>query len=120
MILTLVVRERQNLIKHYYPETDCIIFVIDSTENDQDWIKDTKDMIFQLQKEAEFKDTMFLFFAHKQDLTDKKSVQEVIDLYELEKIKNDWFIMPTSVKTGEGIKEGLKQMFETFYKKGNY
>merc|ERR550514_2186298 len=54
------------LWRHYYQNTDGLIFVVDS--NDRDRIGDAKEELTKMLSEDEMKDAILLVFANKQDL----------------------------------------------------
>lgn len=91
----------------YYPNTDGVIFVIDSS--DQDNYEESKTEFYKLLKNEELKNAVILVFANKQDRLEAKPVNELIVIYGLDKIKNHtWHIQSCSAKTGEGLMAGLK------------
>ena len=76
-------RERYRpLWRHYYQNTQGIIFVVDS--NDRERIDDSsgcsysaKDLLYSLLDEEELCDASVLIFANKQDLPNAMSISEV-------------------------------------------
>ena len=55
------------------------------------------------------KNAVILIYANKQDLSGAKSVNEIIQIYEFNSIKDHvWNIQPCSAQTGEGLITGMK------------
>ncbi|OMJ67469.1 hypothetical protein SteCoe_35360 [Stentor coeruleus] len=90
----------------YYPNTNAVIYVIDSTDVDRmDTAK--QEMITMLQ-ESDLKGVPLLVFANKQDMPGALSEVQVSQMLGLSLIKNrQWRIVKASAKLGEGISEGL-------------
>jgi ADP-ribosylation factor-like protein 5B len=102
----------------YFLNTDGVIFVIDSS--DQDNYDESKTEFFKLLKNEELKSSIILIFANKQDLVSSKSVNDLITLYGLDKIKNHiWHMQPCSAKTGEGLMTGLNWLSDQLLYKKN-
>ncbi|KAF0700320.1 Aste57867_9133 [Aphanomyces stellatus] len=95
------------LWRHYYQNTDAVIFVVDS--NDHDRIKQASDELHRMFAEDELRDTKLLVYANKQDLPSAMSSSEVSNDMSLRTVTtNAWFIQPCSAMTGTGIFEGLE------------
>eukprot|EP01084_Bolivina_argentea_P106583 190692_1 len=118
------------LWRHYYQNTQGIIFVVDS--NDRDRIDDSSDLVSQddeivftakeelhrMLQEDELKDAVVLVLANKQDLPNAMSVNEVTERLSLNKLRNrEWFIQSTCATTGDGLYEGLDWLSNTLSKK---
>ena len=104
------------LWKHYYQNTDGIIFVIDS--NDKDRIDDASEELKKMLTEEELKEAVLLVMANKQDLKDAMSPNTVTDKLGLSTIKGrQWLVQGTSANTGQGLKEGLDWMATELLKK---
>jgi len=104
------------LWRHYYQNTQGIIFVVDS--NDKDRIatdnnsnnaeSSAKDELHRMLAEDELREAVLLVFANKQDLPNALSVQKITDSLGLNSIRNRaWYIQATCATTGDGIYEGL-------------
>jgi len=113
------------LWRHYYQNTQGVIFVVDS--NDRDRIDDSKDYehsakeeLNRMLAEDELRDAVLLVFANKQDLPNAMKVQEVTERLGLNKLRNSqWYIQGTSAPTGDGLYEGLDWLSATLGKKAN-
>jgi len=111
------------LWRHYYQNTQGVIFVVDS--NDRDRIDDSKDYehsakeeLNRMLAEDELRDAVLLVFANKQDLPNAMKVQEVTERLGLNKLRNrQWYIQGTSAPTGDGLYEGLDWLSATLSKK---
>jgi ADP-ribosylation factor protein 1 len=111
------------LWRHYYQNTQGIIFVVDS--NDRDRIDDSKDYehsakeeLNRMLSEDELRDAVLLVFANKQDLPNAMKVQEVTERLGLNKLRNrQWYIQGASAPTGDGLYEGLDWLSNTLSKR---
>lgn len=101
------------LWRHYYQNTQAIIFVVDSNDRERiddsrDYENSAKDELHRMLAEDELANSVLLVFANKQDLPGAMKVQEVTDRLGLNKIRNrQWFIQGSSAPSGAGLFEGL-------------
>merc|ERR1712244_147797 len=101
------------LWRHYYQNTQGIIFVVDS--NDRERIDDAsgsdnsaKEELHRMLAEDELRDAVVLVFANKQDLPNAMSVNGVTEKLGLNQLRNrQWYIQSTCATTGDGLYEGL-------------
>ena len=104
------------LWKHYYSNTDGVIFVVDS--NDKDRIDDAAEELKKMLDEDELKDCIVLVMANKQDLNGALSPNDVSNKMGMEQLKGrQWRVQGTSATTGQGLKEGLDWMANVLLKK---
>ena len=104
------------LWKHYYQNTDGLIFVVAS--NDRDRIEDAAEELKKMLAEEELKDSVVLVMANKQDLSGALSPNEVTDKMGMGQLKGrQWLVQGTSATTGQGLKEGLDWMAGVLLKK---
>ena len=112
------------LWRHYYQNTQGIIFVVDS--NDRERIDDTsgtdrnsaREELHRMLNEDELRDAVLLVFANKQDLPQAMSVNEVTERLGLNGIRTrPWFIQATCATTGDGLFEGLDWLSDTLGKR---
>ena len=104
------------LWKHYYQNTDGLIFVVDS--NDKERIKEASEELMKMLAEEELKDCAVLVLANKQDLNGALSPNEVTEKLGMGQLKGrNWLVQGTSAATGQGIKEGLDWMASVLLKK---
>lgn len=94
------------LWRHYYQNTQGLIFVVDS--NDRDRIGEAKEELSKMLGEEEMKDAILLVFANKQDLPNAMSASEVSDKLGLNALRNrTWYIQSTCATAGDGLFEGF-------------
>ncbi|KAJ2610748.1 Arf GTPase arf1 [Coemansia sp. RSA 1365] len=94
------------LWRHYFQNTQGIIFVVDS--NDRDRIAEARDELQRMLNEDELKEAVLLVYANKQDLPNAMNNEEIIESLNLGMIrKRQWFIQKTCATTGEGLEGGL-------------
>ncbi|RKO91173.1 ADP-ribosylation factor [Blyttiomyces helicus] len=95
------------LWRHYFQNTQGIIFVVDS--NDQDRIGEAHDELQRMLNEDELRNALLLVFANKQDLPSAMSASEMTDKLGLQSLRpRGWYIQATSATTGDGLYEGLE------------
>jgi len=94
------------LWRHYYSNTNGLIFVVDS--NDRDRIHEAAEELQKMLREDELKDAVLLVFANKQDLPGAMSVSEMTDKLGLHSVgARKWYIQSTCATSGDGLYEGL-------------
>merc|ERR1712151_1470665 len=96
----------RRLWKHYYLNTQGLIFVVDS--NDRERIEAARDELATMLNEDEMRDAVVLVFANKQDLPNSMPAAEVTGKLGLHDMRNrPWFIQSTCATSGDGLYEGL-------------
>ena len=101
----------------YFVNTDAIIYVIDSHDSNYE---ESKNQFYKLLENEALKNAVILIYANKQDLSGAKSVNDIIALYELNKLKDHvWNIQPCSAQTGEGLITGMKWLSDQLVFKSN-
>merc|ERR1712149_49780 len=104
------------LWRHYYQNTQGLIFVIDS--NDRDRIEDAREELTKMLNEEEMRDAVLLVFANKQDLPNAMTAAEITDKLGLHGMRNrQWFIQSACATTGDGLYEGLDWLSRTLSSK---
>ncbi len=108
------------LCKHYLQNTDGIIFVIDC--NDKERFGKANQALLEIITNEELKNVPLLIFGNKQDLNEAISPNELIKFLEMNKIKNNkWLLQGSSALNGRGIKEGFDWLINILLKrKKNY
>ena len=104
------------LWRHYYQNTQGLIFVVDS--NDRDRVDDAKEELHRMLNEDELRDAVVLVFANKLDLPQAMPAAEVADKLGLQQMRNrNWYIQSTCATTGDGLYEGHDWLGRTLSRK---
>lgn len=107
----------RRLWRHYYDETDGVIFVVDS--NDHARMADARKEFEGLMGEPALRDAACLIFCNKQDLPNAMSVAEVTDALGLRNIsQRDWHVQGSVATDGQGLTEGLDWLSKTMTERG--
>jgi ADP-ribosylation factor protein 1 len=94
------------LWRHYYQNTEGLIFVVDS--NDTDRLEAARDELHKMLNEDELRNAVVLVFANKQDLPNALSTSEMTERLGLHQLRSrQWFIQAACATTGDGLYEGL-------------
>jgi ADP-ribosylation factor protein 1 len=94
------------LWRHYYQNTQGLIFVVDS--NDRDRVTEARDELMKMLQEDEMRDAILLVFANKQDLPNAMSAAEITEKLQLNTLRNrQWYIQSTCATSGDGLFEGF-------------
>jgi len=95
--------------RNYFEQTDGILWVVDSIDRDR--LQICKDELFNLLIQEKLVGASLLIFANKQDVDGAISVEEMMNVLELntnDKFQNrHWCIFGCSAVTGEGLMEGM-------------
>ena len=102
------------LWKHYFLNTDAVIFVVNS--QDRDRLEDAKEEIKKLASEKCLKNCSFLIMANKQDLNNSLPPGEICELLDMGKLKKIWLVQATSGVTGHGLKESMDWIKDNYRK----
>ncbi|XP_043531236.1 ADP-ribosylation factor 2-like [Chiloscyllium plagiosum] len=107
----------RTLWKHYFQNTQGLIFVIDS--NDRERINEARDELSRMLSEDELRDAVLLIFANKQDLPNAMTPAEITDKLSLHQMRQRiWHVQATCANNGEGLYEGLNWLSQqTFVKR---
>lgn len=128
------------LWRHYYQNTQGLIFVVDS--NDRDRIDagtsqrsglpfhalfsvlthyyycTARDELHRMLNEDELRESILLVFANKQDLPNAMSAAEMTDKLGLHGLRHrQWYIQACCATTGDGLYEGLDWLSATLQKR---
>jgi len=94
------------LWRHYYDNTQAIIFVVDS--NDRERIGEVAHDIRSTLWEDELRDAIILVFANKQDLPNAMTVAQINELLGLNSLRGrQWYTQGCCATSGDGLYEGL-------------
>ena len=90
----------------YYPNTDAIIFVVDSADTER--MPVARGELAAMLEEDELKDAILLVFANKQDQKGAMNAEQISDALGLPDVRNrQWSIQETSALKGKGLFEGF-------------
>lgn len=95
----------RNLWRHYFCNTQGLIFVVDS--NDPERIKDAAEELHIMLQEHELRNVALLVFANKQDLPRAMTTADIIDALGLSAVSNPWLVQASCAVSGAGLAEGL-------------
>lgn len=94
------------LWRHYFQNTQAIIFVVDS--NDRDRCSEAREELQRMLNEDELRDAILLVFANKIDLPNAMNAAEITDKLGLHSLRQrQWYIQSTCATSGEGLYQGL-------------
>lgn len=90
----------------YYPNTDAILFVVDSTDSER--LETARAELQAMLEEEDLKDSVLLVFANKQDMRGALNAAQVSEALGLASIRSrQWSIQETSATQGKGLHEGF-------------
>ena len=99
------------LWRHYYSDTQGVIFVVDS--NDRDRLSQAKDELHGLLDQFELRDAVVLVYANKQDLPNAAPAAQLAEALQLSSLRGrKWYIQACCATTGDGLYEGLDWLKE--------
>ena len=105
----------RNLWKHYYSNTEGLIFVVDSSDKNR--IELARDELHKILAEEEMKDAIVLVFANKQDIA-VMDIKEIIEKLDLQGFRDrKWFCQGTSALSGQGLNEGMNWLVKQLQSK---
>ena len=93
--------------------------VVDS--NDRQRLEDARDELMRMCAENEVRGIPLLVYAHKQDLPQSMTVDEIADGLDLHTLtgQRPWYVQPSSIEFGraggEGLYEGLQWIYESIH-----
>lgn len=98
--------------KNYYENTNCIIYVVDSTDVTR--LQETSLELDELLKEEVLTGVPVLVFANKQDLSTATKAEQIAQELCLNIIRGrSWQIQPCSAKSGEGVSDGIEWLLNS-------
>ena len=95
----------RDLWKYYYSNTDAVIFIVDSC--DEERFVTAQEEIHGLLADEELRDVPLLVLANKQDIG-RITPAQLIDVLKIRDLKRPWLIQGTCAVSGEGLHEGLE------------
>ena len=94
------------LYRHYYQQTDALIFVVDATDRDR--VGEARDELHRMLNEVELRETVLLVLANKQDRDGAMDASTLIEKLGLHTVRQrTWWIQETAGYRGQGLYEGL-------------
>ena len=101
------------LWRHYYQNTQGVIFVVDS--NDRDRVGEARDELHRMLNEDELREAILLVFANKQDLPNACNAGELAEEMRLYPpyITKSCYIQSCCATSGDGLYEGLDWLSST-------
>ncbi|CAK58691.1 unnamed protein product (macronuclear) [Paramecium tetraurelia] len=109
-----VVGCRRLLWRHYYQNTQGLIFVVDSSDKER--VDVAREELMRMLGEDELRDAVLLVFANKQDMG-VMTVPEITEKLGLHTLRREWYIQGTCALTGDGLYDGLDWLAKTVGKK---
>ncbi|CAD0025716.1 unnamed protein product [Aureobasidium pullulans] len=97
------------LWRHYFQNTQGIIFVVDS--NDRDRVVEAREELQRMLNEDELRDALLLNAMNAAEITDK------LGLHSLR--QRAWYIQSTCATSGDGLYEGLEWLSNSLRKAGH-
>eukprot|EP01017_Pseudomicrothorax_dubius_P036085 TRINITY_DN5132_c0_g1_i3.p1 TRINITY_DN5132_c0_g1~~TRINITY_DN5132_c0_g1_i3.p1 ORF type:complete len:180 (-),score=29.10 TRINITY_DN5132_c0_g1_i3:158-697(-) len=94
----------RRLWSHYYANTDGVIFIIDSADDER--IDLARDEIHNMMNSEELSKAHLLVLANKQDIGRIRPF-ELVSKLELSKLKTEWKIQGCSAISGDGLYDGM-------------
>jgi len=95
------------LWKHYYLNTQAVIYVIDSS--DESRLTESHDELVKLISEKELREASLLIFLNKQDESSSVTIEEITEKFALYKLfcGRSWHIQACDAVSGTGLTDGL-------------
>ncbi|XP_064604249.1 E3 ubiquitin-protein ligase TRIM23-like [Liolophura sinensis] len=96
------------LWKHYYLNTQAVIFVVDSSNRAR--LQEAHNELAKLVQEKELKEASLLIFANKQDVESCVSIEDLTREFNLFKLccNRSWHIQACDATSGYGLYDGLE------------
>ena len=109
-------QDARSFWRMYYPSTQAIIFVVDSSDLAR--MDEAREDLHRMMMEHELWDAPLLVLANKQDLDGAMGAGEIAQSLKLHANKDaSWQIMSCSATTGEGLYEGFDWLAHTLRNK---
>mmetsp|Transcript_64883 Transcript_64883/g.154946 ORF Transcript_64883/g.154946 Transcript_64883/m.154946 type:complete len:537 (-) Transcript_64883:158-1768(-) len=106
------------LWRHYFANTQALIFYVDSTVREEEHFEFMRDELDRFLREDELRGVPVLIFANKQDLPRAMTVEEVTEVLRLADLRDrPWYVQATCATSGDGLPEGMEWLMKTLRKK---
>ncbi|KAJ1112388.1 hypothetical protein NDU88_000652 [Pleurodeles waltl] len=97
------------LWRHYFKNTDGLLFVVDSTDSER--FEEAQYELMVIINDEEMQDVPFVVLANKQDLPGASSPSELVEKLGLRKVRgHEWHVQGCCATTGDGLVEGLQRL----------
>ena len=96
----------RQLWKHYYDNTDALIFLVDS--NDSDRVGEAREELHRVLADDGLRNAQVLVLANKQDLPSSMRPDRVAEAMGMHSLRHNWYLQPCSAVTGDGLYDGLE------------
>jgi len=97
----------RQLWKHYYENTDALIFLVDS--NDSERMTEARDELHRVLADDGLRNAQVLVLANKQDLSGSMRPERLAEVMGLSSLRgHNWYLQPCSAVSGAGLYEGLE------------
>ncbi|XP_065657634.1 E3 ubiquitin-protein ligase TRIM23 [Hydra vulgaris] len=108
------VQKLRPLWRHYYLNTQAVIFVIDSTNLER--LFEAQEELTKLLAEKRLQDALILIYANKQDLPSALSLDDLREKIGIHRLCSGrtWTLIGCSAHTGTGLNEGLDWLARQF------
>ncbi|KAI7845257.1 hypothetical protein COHA_001299 [Chlorella ohadii] len=107
------------LWRHYYNNTQGLIFVVDSQES-RERMQEAREELHRVLQDEELRSAAVLVLANKQDLPGAASPAQLTDALGLHSLRGrTWFVQACCAVTGEGLYEGLDWLSRTIASRTN-
>ncbi len=94
----------RDLWRHYYENTDALIFIVDSC--DEDRLELASEELHAVLSDETLRDIPVLVFANKQDIS-KLKPSDIVNKFDMYKMRRSWKVQGACATVGEGLYEGL-------------
>ena len=97
----------RRLWRHYFKNTDAIIFVVDSADRER--VAEAREELLQLTNDEELRGCPVLVLANKQDLPGAMSGAEILNKLQVKGAQHldKFYVQPATATTGKGLYDGL-------------
>lgn len=95
------------LWRHYFTGTNALVYVVDSSDLDR--LDELKKELQRVINDKELENCLLIVLANKQDVEGAIKPKEIIERFELNKLKGQhtWSVMPTVAPEGTGLVEAF-------------
>mmetsp|Transcript_47539 Transcript_47539/g.117722 ORF Transcript_47539/g.117722 Transcript_47539/m.117722 type:complete len:188 (+) Transcript_47539:79-642(+) len=95
----------RTLWRHYYDNTDALIFLVDS--NDPDRLGEAREELHRVLADEGLRHAHVLLLANKQDLPRAMPANKLAECLGMHSLHQHWYVQPCSAVTGDGLYDGL-------------